>query len=166
MMDYERLISSLRAPWRKPENKPPEMDNAALVIESLLAENNRLRADIDEVKQVEFPRRVAKVADGWRSKVKRLEDAFHELRNQHPVAWMWKQRLSFGYRLHFTAYEDEKIAGGEWIPLYTLQDKGCTAEWLKRKLDVVDDSYASAGRPCDAPPGCNANTCLGCGESE
>ena len=39
-----------------------------------------------------------------------------------------------------------------------------TKEWLQRKLAEVDDSHAAAGRPCDAPGGCNSHNCLGCGE--
>ena len=35
--EIENLLLVLRAPWRKPENKPPEMEQAAGVIEQLLA---------------------------------------------------------------------------------------------------------------------------------
>lgn len=37
-----------------------------------------------------------------------------------------------------------------------------TKEWLESKLADGDDSDVSAGRPCDAPPGCNSHNCLGC----
>lgn len=36
----KELIETLRAPWRKPENKPPEMEHAAEAIESLIAERD------------------------------------------------------------------------------------------------------------------------------
>ena len=35
-------------------------------------------------------------------------------------------------------------------------------EWLLERLAKCDDSMASAGRPCDGPPGCTAHNCLGC----
>lgn len=37
------LIERLRAPWRKPDNKPPEMEEAADRIEALEAHNAVLR---------------------------------------------------------------------------------------------------------------------------
>ena len=37
------IVARLFAPWRKPENKPPEMDEAAAEIERLREENKRLR---------------------------------------------------------------------------------------------------------------------------
>lgn len=42
----------------------------------------RLRAEIDNIKQVEFPRRVEKVADGWRNKSDRAEAEIARLRAQ------------------------------------------------------------------------------------
>lgn len=47
-----------------------------LCVEALEAqadEIERLRAEIDEIKQVEFPLKVRKVADGWRGKVEALK---------------------------------------------------------------------------------------------
>ena len=37
------IVARLFAPWRKPENKHPEMDEAAAEIERLREENKRLR---------------------------------------------------------------------------------------------------------------------------
>lgn len=72
-------------------------------------ENERLRAEIDEIKQVEFPRRVQKVADVWRGKVDTLraeierqkaryallEESYSmlraeidEMKRQKPAAWL------------------------------------------------------------------------------
>lgn len=44
-------------------------------------------------------------------------------------------------------------------------------EWLSKRLAIADDADCAAGqsapkRPCDAPPGCNGNNCLGCGEQQ
>lgn len=59
----------------------------------LLDEIDRLRAEIDEIKQFEFPRRVQKVADAWRAQVERLRAENEKLRaenkamkQQKPVA--------------------------------------------------------------------------------
>ena len=74
--------------------------NPATIIELLdrleVAEKERdaLRAELDNIKQVEFQRRVEKVAEGWRGKCDRLEkerDALRakieEMEKQEPVAW-------------------------------------------------------------------------------
>ena len=34
-----------------------------------------------------------------------------------PVAWYWIEKLTFGHKKHFTAYEEE--TDGRWMPLYT-----------------------------------------------
>ena len=47
--------------------------NAVYRVNELRAEVERLRAELDNIKQVEFPNRVNKVADGWREKCARLE---------------------------------------------------------------------------------------------
>lgn len=44
-------------------------------------------------------------------------------------------------------------------------------EWLAERLERADDADCAAGqsqskRPCDIPPGCNGNNCLGCGEQQ
>jgi len=44
-------------------------------------------------------------------------------------------------------------------------------EWLTKRLEKADDADCAAGqsqpkRPCDAPPGCDATNCLGCGEQQ
>lgn len=54
--------------------------------EALRADNATLKAELDNIKQVEFPRRVEKVAEGWRGKCERLEDelaAVRELMNNY-----------------------------------------------------------------------------------
>ena len=62
-------------------------------------EIERLRAELDNIKQVEFQRRVEKVAEGWRGKCDRLEkerDALRakiaQMEKQEPVEWQTRTR--------------------------------------------------------------------------
>ena len=60
----------------------------AMFVEALRLKDvcDALRAEIDNIKEVEFPRKAQAVADGWRAKCERLEAELAALKKQKPVA--------------------------------------------------------------------------------
>ncbi|NMF98435.1 hypothetical protein GPA27_13675 [Aromatoleum toluolicum] len=77
------------------EMPPKEVIEAAEVVGRWFAERNMTdwclgpcasRAELENVKQVEFPRRVEKVAEGWRKKCDRLTEENARLRHAVKIA--------------------------------------------------------------------------------
>jgi protein subunit release factor B len=48
----QSLLKQLETPWRRKGVKPPEMEKAAAVIRRLLSENARLKAELEQSKEV------------------------------------------------------------------------------------------------------------------
>lgn len=96
----------------------------------------QLEAELANIKEIEFPKRVEKVAESWRGKCERLETENAALREGfgEPVAWEWKRtHLAGGYTRQVTISEQQAI---EWAadssnlhekdtvtPLYARKDK-------------------------------------------
>lgn len=78
MTDYKALAERMRADWRKPENKPPELNEGANAIEALIAEVERLKADSEVLKSV---------LSAYGIRTSALESELAELKAQEPVAW-------------------------------------------------------------------------------
>ena len=78
-ISYQSSEQAARAAYSGLQSTSTRLHEAAVACANAEAERDALRAELDNIKQVEFQRRVEKVAEGWRGKCDRLEKERAEL---------------------------------------------------------------------------------------